>query len=81
MFLELTQDERAFRDDVRRYLASTMSEYSSDALHDGTENGELLRELMSRLGRDGWLGLSWPTPPNTAARSAVRQSSSSSWTR
>jgi alkylation response protein AidB-like acyl-CoA dehydrogenase len=59
MFLELTPDQRALRDELRGYFAGLMSPAERAALL--TErHGAVYRDVVRRMGRDGWLGVGWP---------------------
>ncbi len=59
MFLDLTGDQLALRDELRGYFASLISPRQRAALL--TErHGGVYREVVRQMGRDGWLGLGWP---------------------
>lgn len=59
MFLDLTDEQFALRDELRAYFAALMSADERAALL--TERfGVVYREVVRRLGRDGWLGVGWP---------------------
>lgn len=59
MFIDLTDDQRKLRDELREYFAGLMSAQEREAML--TErHGETYRELVRRLGRDGRLGVGWP---------------------
>jgi alkylation response protein AidB-like acyl-CoA dehydrogenase len=59
MFIDLTAEQRALRDELREYFANLMSPREREAML--TErHGETYRELVRRLGRDGRLGVGWP---------------------
>ncbi len=59
MFIDLTTDQRKLRDELREYFGSVMSEQERAAML--TErHGTVYRELVRRLGDDGWLGVGWP---------------------
>jgi hypothetical protein len=59
MFLDLTGDQLALRDELRGYFASLISPRQRAALL--TErHGAVYREVVRQMGRDGWLGLGWP---------------------
>ncbi|GAB3457440.1 acyl-CoA dehydrogenase family protein [Actinophytocola sediminis] len=60
MHIELTDAQRALGTELRAYFAGLLSTADREALL--TErHGERYRELVRRLGRDGWLGVGWPT--------------------
>jgi alkylation response protein AidB-like acyl-CoA dehydrogenase len=59
MWLELTGAQRALRAELRSYFATLLTESEQAALL--TErHGPLFRDVVRRLGRDGWLGVGWP---------------------
>jgi 3-oxo-4-pregnene-20-carboxyl-CoA dehydrogenase beta subunit len=59
MFLELTQEQRALRDDLRRYFAGLVGPAEREAMLTD-RHGEAYRRLVRQLGSDGWLGVGWP---------------------
>ncbi|GAA3385174.1 acyl-CoA dehydrogenase family protein [Cryptosporangium minutisporangium] len=60
MLIDLTPEQRALRDELRAYFAGVLSPDERDAMR-VDRHGPVYRELIRRLGRDGWLGLGWPT--------------------
>ncbi len=59
MFIDLTPDQHALRDQLRGYFAGLMSPAERAALL--TErHGPVYRDVVRRMGRDGWLGVGWP---------------------
>jgi alkylation response protein AidB-like acyl-CoA dehydrogenase len=59
MFLDLTTEQLALRDELRAYFATLISPDEHEAML--TErHGAVYREVVRRMGRDGWLGLGWP---------------------
>jgi alkylation response protein AidB-like acyl-CoA dehydrogenase len=59
MFIDLTPDQLALRDELRAYFAGLMSPAERAALL--TErHGTVYRDVVRRMGRDGWLGVGWP---------------------
>jgi 3-oxo-4-pregnene-20-carboxyl-CoA dehydrogenase beta subunit len=59
MFLDLTAGQAALRDELRGYFATLISADERAAML--TErHGAAYREVVRRMGRDGWLGLGWP---------------------
>jgi 3-oxo-4-pregnene-20-carboxyl-CoA dehydrogenase beta subunit len=60
MFIDLTAEQSALRDTLRSYFSSLLSPAERVALL--TErHGAVYREVVRRMGRDGWLGVGWPT--------------------
>jgi 3-oxo-4-pregnene-20-carboxyl-CoA dehydrogenase beta subunit len=59
VFLDLTPEQLALRDELRAYFAALMSAAEREAML--TErHGTVYREIVRRMGRDGWLGVGWP---------------------
>ena len=59
MFLDLTDDQVALRDELRAYFDSLLSPAERAAML--TErHGTVYRDVVRRMGRDGWLGVGWP---------------------
>ncbi len=60
MFIELTERQAALRDELRCYFAGLLSPAERAELL--TErHGTVYRDVVRRMGRDGWLGVGWPT--------------------
>jgi 3-oxocholest-4-en-26-oyl-CoA dehydrogenase alpha subunit len=74
MELELTAEQRRFRDELRAYLADMMTDALCREVGGGFEGGgPEFRSAMKQLGRDGLLGLSWPKEYGGQERSAIEQ--------
>ncbi|MGH3069795.1 MAG: acyl-CoA dehydrogenase family protein [Streptosporangiaceae bacterium] len=59
MFIDLTDTQRALRDELRGYFAGLLSPAEREAML--TERfGPIYRDVVRRMGRDGWLGVGWP---------------------
>ena len=59
MFLDLTPEQLALRAELRAYFAGLMSPAEHAELL--TErHGTVYRDVVRRMGRDGWLGVGWP---------------------
>jgi alkylation response protein AidB-like acyl-CoA dehydrogenase len=59
MFIELTSDQLALRDELRRYFPTLISPAErAEMLTD--RHGPAYRRLVRRMGSDGWLGVGWP---------------------
>jgi 3-oxo-4-pregnene-20-carboxyl-CoA dehydrogenase beta subunit len=59
MFVDLTTDQRALRTELRGYFAGLMTQAERAELL--TErHGVVYRDVVRRMGRDGWLGVGWP---------------------
>jgi alkylation response protein AidB-like acyl-CoA dehydrogenase len=59
MFLDLTDEQRLLRDELRGYFAGLIT--GAERATMATERfGPAYREVIRRMGRDGWLGVGWP---------------------
>ncbi len=59
MFLDLTDAQHELRDELRAYFATLISPAERDVML--TErHGTVYRDVVRRMGADGWLGLGWP---------------------
>jgi alkylation response protein AidB-like acyl-CoA dehydrogenase len=59
MYLDLTAEQRALRDELRGYFAGLLTPGEREAML-VERHGPAYREVVRRLGRDGWLGVGWP---------------------
>jgi alkylation response protein AidB-like acyl-CoA dehydrogenase len=59
MFLDLTDSERALQADLRSYFATLISPAEREEMLT-QRHGRVYREVVRRMGRDGWLGVGWP---------------------
>jgi len=74
MELDLTPEQRLFRDELRGYLDELMTPALVEELGSGTEGGgPEFRHAMMKMGQDGYLGVSWPKRYGGQERSAVEQ--------
>ena len=59
MFIDLTPEQTELRDTLRGYFAGLLSPAQRAELL--TErHGAVYRDVVRRMGRDGWLGVGWP---------------------
>jgi 3-oxo-4-pregnene-20-carboxyl-CoA dehydrogenase beta subunit len=59
MFIDLTGSQRVLRDELRAYFGSLLSPAEREAMLT-QRHGPVYREVVRRMGRDGWLGVGWP---------------------
>ena len=59
MYIDLTESQRALRDELRAYFGSLLSPAEREAMLTA-RHGNVYRDLVRRMGRDGWLGVGWP---------------------
>jgi alkylation response protein AidB-like acyl-CoA dehydrogenase len=60
MFLDLTDEQLALHVELRAYFAGLLSPGDRAAML-SERHGAVYRDVVRRMGRDGWLGLGWPT--------------------
>jgi 3-oxo-4-pregnene-20-carboxyl-CoA dehydrogenase beta subunit len=59
MFLDLTNSQRALQAELRAYFDTLISPQERE--HMLTErHGAVYRQIVRRMGNDGWLGVGWP---------------------
>ncbi|MFD4462329.1 acyl-CoA dehydrogenase family protein [Nocardia sp. NPDC058480] len=59
MFIDLTAEQQRLRDELRSYFADLVSPAEAAAMATD-RHGDAYREVVCRMGRDGWLGVGWP---------------------
>jgi len=59
MFLDLTPEQRELRDELRAYFATLIPAAEREAMLT-QRHGTVYRDVVRRMGRDGWLGVGWP---------------------
>jgi alkylation response protein AidB-like acyl-CoA dehydrogenase len=59
VFLDLTAEQLALRDELRDYFTGLISPAERAAMLTD-RHGTVYREVVRRMGRDGWLGVGWP---------------------
>ncbi|MGP8060604.1 MAG: acyl-CoA dehydrogenase family protein [Acidimicrobiales bacterium] len=73
MFLEESPDQQRLRTELRAYYADLLTDEVRAGLSDGGEGGEQWRQVVRRIGKDGWLGIGWPTEFGGQGRPATDQ--------
>lgn len=59
MFIDLTPEQRELQAELRRYFSGLISPAEAEVML--TErHGPTYREVIRRMGKDGWLGVGWP---------------------
>jgi 3-oxo-4-pregnene-20-carboxyl-CoA dehydrogenase beta subunit len=59
MFLDLTDSQRALSGELRAYFSTLISPAEREAMLTD-RHGTVYRDVVRRMGRDGWLGVGWP---------------------
>ena len=73
MHLEETPAQLALRDELRSYYADLLTEDVRAALAANLVGGEVWRDVVARMGKDGWLGIGWPEEYGGQGRPATDQ--------
>lgn len=73
MFLEETPEQQALRHELRAYYAALLTDEVRDQVGDAGEGGEMWRQVVRRIGGDGWLGIGWPVQYGGQGRPATDQ--------
>lgn len=71
MFVDLTEGQKALREELRRYFSELMAGLADGA--DTAVGGAEYRRIVRRLGADGWLGIGWPKEFGGQGRGPVEQ--------
>jgi alkylation response protein AidB-like acyl-CoA dehydrogenase len=73
MYLDYTAEQESLRKELREYFNDLLTEeVRADLGHPG-EGSPRYREVVGRMGADGWLGIGWPKDYGGQGRSAVEQ--------
>ncbi|WP_337998983.1 acyl-CoA dehydrogenase family protein [Dietzia alimentaria] len=59
-FIDLTPEQRALQAELREYFSTLISPQEAADIAT-TRHGDTYAEIVKRMGRDGWLGVGWPT--------------------
>ena len=73
MFLEESPEQQQLRAELRRYYAELLTDEVRAGLAEGGEGGDAWREVVRQIGKDGWLGIGWPTEFGGQGRPATDQ--------
>ncbi|WP_433345801.1 acyl-CoA dehydrogenase family protein [Microtetraspora malaysiensis] len=73
MDLRETAAQQELRMELRRYFAGLMPEGERRRVGEQGVGGDRFREVVKRLGADGWLGIGWPVEYGGQGRSIEEQ--------
>ncbi len=75
MDIQFTDQQLALRDELRAYFSRLMTpELRAECERDmGEGGGPLWREALHQMGRDGWIGIGWPTALGGRGMSPLEQ--------
>ncbi|MHB1713094.1 MAG: acyl-CoA dehydrogenase family protein, partial [Acidimicrobiales bacterium] len=61
MYLQETPDQQALRAELRAYFAVLITDEVRAALDGEGDGSSVFHSIVRRMGKDGWLGIGWPT--------------------
>jgi len=73
MFLEETDKQLSLRSELRQYYDDLLTPQIRAGLAEGGEGGDAWRDVVGRMGKDGWLGIGWPEEFGGQGRPATDQ--------
>ena len=73
MFLEESPEQQQLRAELRQYYAELLTDEVRAGLAEGGEGGEAWSQVVRQIGKDGWLGIGWPTEFGGQGRPATDQ--------
>jgi len=75
MYLDFTEEQQALRKEIRQYYKDLFTPELRASLDAEMEEcgGPVFREIVRRMGADGWLGIGWPKEYGGQGRSAIEQ--------
>jgi len=75
MYLDFTEEQQALRKEIREYYRDLFTPELRRELDAEMDDcaGPVYREVVRRMGADGWLGIGWPKEYGGQGRSAIEQ--------
>ena len=73
MQLAYTPEQEALRQEIRTYFRELMTPEVDAEVAEGETGGPACLEAVRKMGRDGWLGIGWPTEYGGQGRTDVEQ--------
>jgi 3-oxocholest-4-en-26-oyl-CoA dehydrogenase alpha subunit len=73
MFFEETAEQLALRRELRDYYSDLLTDEVRVGIGEVGEGGALWRQVVRRIGKDGWLGIGWPREFGGQGRPATDQ--------
>jgi 3-oxocholest-4-en-26-oyl-CoA dehydrogenase alpha subunit len=73
MHLAYTPEQEALQRELRSYFADLMTPEVQEESASGETGGPACLEAVRKMGRDGWLGIGWPTEYGGQGRTDVEQ--------
>ena len=72
MYIDLTPEQKELRTTLRNYFDRLMTPERRASVR-GMEGGKSYRETIRQVGKDGWLGVGWPSEYGGGGRTMVEQ--------
>lgn len=69
---ELTDEQRAFKQEARAYLSGLVSDDDHDEMRTD-RHGPAYHRIIKQMGADGWMGVGWPKEYGGQARGGIEQ--------
>ena len=73
MYLDFTAEQQVLRKEIRDYYRELLTPEVRSALAEDETGGPVYRELVGRMGADGWLGIGWPVEYGGQGRTPIEQ--------
>jgi alkylation response protein AidB-like acyl-CoA dehydrogenase len=73
MYIGLDEEQQALRSELRAYYADLLTDEVREALHEEAGCGPVHRQVIRKMGQDGWLGIGWPEEYGGQGRSQIEQ--------
>src|SRR5690242_7617427 len=73
MYIGLTPELQALRDELRNYYAELLTPDVEDELSHSEGVGPVARRIWKQMAADGWAGIGWPKEYGGQGRSQIEQ--------
>src|SRR5690349_19428127 len=73
MYIGLTPELQALRDELREYYAKLLTPEVENGLSGSEGVGPVARGIWKQMASDGWAGIGWPTEYGGQGRSQIEQ--------
>ncbi len=73
MYIAYSEEQETLRRDLRAYYDELLTPQIREELHHGHGVGPTMRQVVKRMGADGWLGIGWPKEYGGQGRSQIEQ--------
>jgi len=73
MYIGYSEEQESLRRELRAYYDRILTDEVRRELHHSRGVGATMREVVRQMGKDGWLGIGWPTEYGGQGRSHIEQ--------